>query len=65
MVTYLDHALIFEWCVVRHDSKNGYPKNLFERDWTTCSKYDNHHGLISEHNWGTYMNVQSTWEYYH
>ena len=26
--------------------------NMFERDWTTCSKYDNRFKFSSEHNWG-------------
>ena len=26
MVTYLKYYLVFEWCVIRHGSKNGYQK---------------------------------------
>ena len=52
LVTYLNWTPIFEWCVVRCGSMNGYQKDVFERDWTTCSKYDNHSRLNSQCNWG-------------
>jgi hypothetical protein len=39
--TSLHQTPIFECLVVRCGSKNGYPKKQgFERDWTTCSKYN-------------------------
>jgi hypothetical protein len=28
LVTYLNQTPIFEWCVVRFGSKNGYPKDM-------------------------------------
>ena len=32
-------------------------KNVFKRDWTIYSKYDNHRKLNGQHNWGGgYMN---------
>ena len=34
----LSQTPIFEWYVVRCDSKNGYQKNIFKRKWTLCSK---------------------------
>ena len=39
--------------VVRWDSKNGDHKGIvcLKRDWSTCSKYDNHSRLDSQHNW--------------
>jgi hypothetical protein len=32
----------FEWYVIRSGSKDGYQKDMFKRDRTTCSNYDNH-----------------------
>jgi hypothetical protein len=42
----IGHLYIFEWYVVRCGSKNIDLKgHVFERDWTTCSKYDSHSRL--------------------
>ena len=60
LVTCLYLTSIFElycmWFGVA--SENGYQKDMFERDWTACSKYNNLSKLNSQHNWGkTYMTV--------
>jgi hypothetical protein len=42
-VTYLNQAPKFEWFVIRCGSKEQIPKTqLFQKDWTTYSKYVNH-----------------------
>ena len=42
----------FEWYVIyRCGSKDGYQKDMFKRDWTTCSKYDNHSRPKGQHDW--------------
>ena len=49
--TSLHWTPIFECLVVRCGSKNGYQKKKkrwFERDWTTCSKYNNLSGIKSK-----------------
>ena len=52
LVTYLNQTPIFERYVVRCGSKKGYQKGMLKRDWTTCSRYDNHSTLKSQHKWG-------------
>ena len=54
-VTSLYWTPIFEWYVVRCASKNGYQKNMFRRDWTMCSKYENQYRLNTHKIGGTYM----------
>ena len=51
LVTYLNWLPILSgaWLCV---SKNGYQKDMFERDWTACSKYVNHFRSNSQHNFG-------------
>ena len=56
-VTYLNWIPIFKWYEVMCGFKNGYQKDLFKRDWTTCLEHDNHSRLSSQHNWGTYMTL--------
>jgi hypothetical protein len=34
--------------VICGDSKNRYQKDVFPRDWTACSKYDNHFIVFKE-----------------
>ena len=41
----------FEWYVIRCGSKDGYQKDMFKRDWTTCSKYDSHSRPKGQHDW--------------
>ena len=36
----------------RYGVKNGHAKDVFERDWTLCSKYAIHSRLKSQYNWG-------------
>ena len=49
LVVHLNQTSIFKWCVVSYGSKNKHPKKqVFRRDWTTCSK---HSRLNSQHNW--------------
>jgi hypothetical protein len=33
---------VFEWCMVGCDVKNGHQKDMFERDYITCSKFVKH-----------------------
>ena len=35
--------------VVWHGLEDGYVKDLYIIDWTTCSKYDSHSRLDSQH----------------
>ena len=49
-VTYLNQIPIFEWCVFRCGSKNGHQKDVFQRDWTTCSISVNHCRFNSQDN---------------
>ena len=52
-VTYLNKTPIFDWCVIRCGSKNGHQKKqMFKRDWTTCSIFVNHSRNNSQHNLG-------------
>jgi hypothetical protein len=36
---FLIRRLRFEWCAFRYKCRNGHQKDVFERDWTMCSKY--------------------------
>lgn len=44
--------LMSEWDVVRWGYKNGYQEEMFEKNWTMCSKYGNHFGFHMQHNQG-------------
>ena len=47
----INRTPMFEWYVIRRGSKNIYQKDMFlNRDWTTCSKYDDHFKLNDHHN---------------
>ena len=50
-ITYLNQTPEFERFVVWCGSKNRKGKrHVLERDWSACSKYDNHSRLNSQHN---------------
>ncbi len=39
-------------------------RDVLQRDWTMCSKYDNQFKLSSQHNWGkNNMTIQQALEY--
>jgi len=45
--TILTWTPIFEWCVVRCETKNWYQKHMCWKEiWIACSKYANQFGLI-------------------
>ena len=45
-------TLVFEWYVVRCESKTSTKKTCVLRDWATCSKYANHCRLHGQHDGG-------------
>ena len=51
LVTYLNRTSIFEWYVIRYGSKNGHQKDVSKREWTMCSRNDNHSSLNRQHSW--------------
>jgi hypothetical protein len=52
-IIHLDHAFIFEWCVLRHIKEQSPTRHVFARDWTkfTSSKFINHSRLKNQGNW--------------
>ena len=61
MVNCFDWTPIFEWYVVRCDSKNGYQKDVIKRYCVMCSKYDKHSRFNNHHNWrDLYDHLMST-----
>ena len=59
-VTFLNQTHVFEWYVIRSSSENKYQKDMkmcmcWKRDWTMCSKYDNHSRLNNQHSWGIHL----------
>ena len=49
-LTCLNQTPSFKRYVVRCGSKNGCQRCVFKKDWTMCSKEDNHCRLNSQHN---------------
>jgi hypothetical protein len=48
---------VCEWYMVWCGSKNGYQKDVFNRDWTVYSNYDKHIKLNIQDIWGTYLTI--------
>jgi hypothetical protein len=50
LVVYLHLTPMIDWNVVRVSLQERIPnRHVFKRDWTTCSKYDNHWRLDNQH----------------
>ena len=56
----LNQTSLIEWCVVTCELKKAHQKDVFERDWTTYSKFVNYSRFNRQHNWGTYMIIQTS-----
>lgn len=57
MVGYFTYEDTYIWVIFGYVCLQKWiaKRHVFQRDWTTCSKYGNHSRLRSEHNWCRYI----------